>query len=91
VAAEDPHLVRGDLRFEPERALTDGSADGLASIRAIVNGAPGHLKPGGWLLLEHGYDQAGAVRDLLQAAGFHGLVSIQDLAGIPRVAGGTIG
>jgi release factor glutamine methyltransferase len=90
VAAGDPHLAAGDLRFEPQRALTDGSADGLASIRAIVDGAPGHLKPGGWLLLEHGYDQAEAVRGLLQAAGFRGLVSIQDLAGIPRVAGGTI-
>ena len=91
VAAGDPHLAQGDLRFEPVRALTDGSPDGLASIRAIVQGAPGHLKPGGWLLLEHGYDQAEGVRGLLQGAGFRDLVSIQDLAGIPRVAGGTIG
>jgi len=91
VAAGDPHLATGDLRFEPPQALTDGSADGLASIRAIVAGAPSHLNPGGWLLLEHGYDQAEAVRGLLQAAGFRSLVSIQDLAGIPRVAGGTIG
>lgn len=90
VAAGDPHLTQGDLRFEPEQALTDGSLDGLGSIRAIVQGAPGHLKPGGWLLLEHGYDQAQAVRGLLQAAGFKRLVSIEDLAGIPRVAGGTI-
>jgi release factor glutamine methyltransferase len=91
VAAGDPHLGRGDLRFEPAQALTDGSADGLASIRAIVAGAPGHLNPGGWLLLEHGYDQAHAVRALLRAAGFLSPDSIQDLAGIPRVTGGTIG
>ena len=90
VASGDPHLARGDLRFEPRQALTDGSADGLASIRAIVAGAPAHLKPRGWLLLEHGYDQAAAVRAILEAAGFSGLVSIPDLAGIPRVAGGKI-
>lgn len=90
VAAGDPHLGEGDLRFEPAKALTDGSADGLDSIRAIVSGAPGHLNPGGWLLLEHGHDQASAVRELLAGAGFRGLVSIADLAGIPRVAGGTI-
>jgi release factor glutamine methyltransferase len=90
VAAGDPHLARGDLRFEPQGALTDGSADGLDSIRAIVAGAPGHLNPRGWLLLEHGYDQAPAVRELLEAAGYKDLVSIPDLAGIPRVAGGKI-
>ena len=90
VAAGDPHLAQGDLRFEPAKALTDGSADGLDSIRAIVSGAPGHLRPGGWLLLEHGYDQAPAVRRLLEEAGFGHLVSINDFAGIPRVAGGTI-
>jgi len=90
IAAPDPHLARGDLRFEPREALTDGSADGLASIRAIVAGAAGHLKPGGWLLIEHGYDQAPAVREILGAAGFSGLVSIPDLAGIPRVAGGKL-
>ena len=90
VAAGDPHLSRGDLRFEPQRALTDGSADGLDSIRAIAAGARAHLNPRGWLLLEHGYDQAGAVRAILEAAGFSGLVSIPDLAGIPRVAGGKI-
>jgi release factor glutamine methyltransferase len=88
VAAADPHLSQGDLRFEPPEALTDGSDDGLASIRAIVAGAPGHLKSGGWLLIEHGYDQAAACRSLLGAAGFADLVSIPDLAGIARVAGG---
>ena len=90
VAAGDPHLSRGDLRFEPQHALTDGSADGLASIRAIVAGASGHLNPRGWLLLEHGYDQAAAVAELLEASGFRDRVSIPDLAGIPRVAGGKI-
>jgi release factor glutamine methyltransferase len=90
VAANDPHLARGDLRFEPPQALTDGSADGLDSIRAIVEGARDHLNPGGWVLLEHGYDQAHAVAELLAAAGLRDLVSIPDLAGIPRVAGGNM-
>ena len=88
VAAGDPHLARGDLRFEPGQALTDGSADGLDSIRAIAAGAGAHLKRGGWLLLEHGYDQAEAVRAVLQQAGFDELESHPDLAGIPRVAAG---
>ena len=90
VAAGDPHLRQGDLRFEPSEALTDGSADGLASIRAIVAGAAAHLKPGGWVLLEHGYDQASSVRAILGDAGYADLVSIADLAGIPRVAGGKL-
>ena len=88
VAARDPHLGRGDLRFEPAAALTDGSSDGLDAIRAIVVGAPAHLEPGGWLLVEHGYDQKDAVMALLESAGFTGRFSIDDLAGIPRVAGG---
>jgi release factor glutamine methyltransferase len=88
VAAGDRHLAEGDLRFEPRASLTDGSADGLDSIRAIVSGAPGHLKSGGWLLIEHGYDQAPACRALLAGAGLTDLVSVPDLAGIPRVAGG---
>jgi release factor glutamine methyltransferase len=88
VAAADHHLAEGDLRYEPRGALTDGSADGLDSIRAIVSGASGHLKSGGWVLIEHGYDQARACRALLEDAGFAGLVSIPDLAGIARVAGG---
>ena len=90
VAAGDPHLGRGDLRFEPPGALTDGSADGLDSIRAVVAGAADHLAPGGWLLFEHGHDQAQASRQLLEAAGFHDLLSHADLAGIPRVAGGRV-
>ena len=90
VAANDAHLGQGDLRFEPAGALTDGSADGLDSIRAIVAGARDHLNPGGRLLLEHGHDQAAAVAALLREAGFASIVSIPDLAGIPRVAGGKL-
>ncbi|HEX3098641.1 MAG TPA: peptide chain release factor N(5)-glutamine methyltransferase [Usitatibacter sp.] len=90
VAAGDAHLSQGDLRFEPGVALTDGSADGLDSIRTIVSGAGGHLVPGGALLFEHGYDQAEAAARILADAGFTALVSIPDLAGIPRVAGGHL-
>jgi len=90
IAAGDKHLAQGDLRFEPAGALSDGSFDGLDSIRAIVAGARDHLNPRGWLLLEHGYDQARVVAQLLEAAGFAERISIPDLAGIPRVAGGKI-
>ena len=90
VAGNDGHLSQGDLRFEPQTALTDKSPDGLASIRAIVSGAPVHLKAGGWLFFEHGYDQRDACRGLLLKAGFVKLTSVNDLAGIPRVAGGQI-
>ena len=90
VAGGDAHLSMGDLRFEPQLALTDDSADGLRSIRAIIAGASAHLVPGGWLLLEHGYDQAVLCQALLLQAGFANLISIKDLAGIPRVAGGQI-
>ena len=90
VAEGDRHLAEGDLRFEPQSALTDGSRDGLDSTRAIIAGAAEHLNPGGWLLLEHGHDQSEAVESLLCAAGFQDVVSISDLAGIPRVAGGKI-
>lgn len=89
VAVGDPHLAAGDLRFEPCGALTDGSADGLDSIRAVVAGAPEYLAPGGWVLLEHGFDQGDRVRELLLEAGFTERAAIADLAGIPRVAGGT--
>jgi release factor glutamine methyltransferase len=90
VAARDPHLAEGDLRFEPRQALTDESADGLASLRAIVAGAASHLNPGGWLLVEHGYDQAADVAALLAGAGLAQPLSIPDLGGIPRVAGARI-
>ena len=86
----DPHLAQNGLPFEPQTALTDGvqGGDGLACIRAIVDGAPAHLSPGGWLLMEHGYDQAVQVRNLLAAAGFTGVASWRDSAGIERVSGG---
>jgi len=84
VAAGDPHLPA--LRHEPTSALVAG-ANGLDDLRAIVQAAPALLAPGGWLLLEHGWDQAAAVRDLLTAAGLHGAVSRRDLAGIERCSG----
>jgi len=87
VAAEDPHLSQGDLRFEPQRALA-GGADGLDCIRAIVASAGAHLSAGAWLLFEHGYDQAEACRALLQAGGYREVQSWPDLAGIARVSGG---
>ncbi len=85
IADDDPHLAA--LRHEPRSALTSG-ADGLDDIRAIVAGAPAHLRPGAWLLLEHGHDQADAVRALLQAQGFSAVDSRKDLAGIERCSGG---
>jgi release factor glutamine methyltransferase len=90
VAAADPHLTMGDLRFEPQRALV-GGADGLDCIRAIVSKARAHLHDGAWLLFEHGYDQAEACRALLQAQGYREVQSWPDLAGIPRVSGGGAG
>jgi release factor glutamine methyltransferase len=87
IAAGDAHLAQGDLRFEPAGALTD-HADGLSALRIIIAGAARHLAPGGWLLLEHGYDQAAAVRALLAEAGHADVQSWRDLAGIERVSGG---
>ena len=63
-------------------------ADGLDDLRAIIGQAPARLRPGGWLLLEHGYDQAEAVRALLAGAGFQRVASRRDLAGIERCSGG---
>ncbi len=83
----DPHLAEGDLRFEPTMALSDG-ADGLDAYRAIVAGAAAHLRPGGGLYVEHGWDQAGPVCELLQQAGARAVHSLPDLAGILRVSGG---
>jgi release factor glutamine methyltransferase len=85
VAADDPHLDRGDLRFEPRLALAAGP-DGLSALREIAAGSPARLRPGGWLLLEHGYDQAEAVAGLVAAAGFKEYFLRRDLGGIPRVA-----
>lgn len=89
IPAGDPHLTRGDVRFEPISALVSGS-DGLHDIRHIAAHAPDYLESGGWLLLEHGYDQAAQVRELLQQAGFDVVFSACDLAGIERASGGRI-
>lgn len=90
IVAGDRHLGEGDLRFEPIDALTD-HADGLSALRTITARAVSHLTADGWLLMEHGYDQAQPVRALLDAAGFGKVQSWRDLAGIERVSGGQIG
>lgn len=87
IAANDPHLCQGDLRFEPGAALTDG-ADGLRDLRAIVQDAAAWLRKPGALFLEHGWDQGPALRQLLAQAGYDQVHSINDLAGIERVSGG---
>jgi len=87
IASHDVHLGQGDLRFEPPGALTD-YADGLDALRVIIGGAARRLKPGGALWLEHGYDQAAAVRKLLVDKGFGQVESRRDLAGIERISGG---
>jgi hypothetical protein len=89
VAAEEPHLQQGDLRFEPAPALASGN-DGLADIRQIVAGSADYLRSGGWLLFEHGYDQAHASRDLLVDTGFVEVFARADIAGLSRVAGGRL-
>ena len=85
IADADPHLAA--LTHEPLQALAAG-ADGLDDIRQIIEQAPGHLLAGGWLLLEHGYDQADRVRELLEQRGFLQVQSRRDLAGIERCSGG---
>ena len=87
VAAGDPHLAH--LQYEPQLAIESG-ADGLDAMRLVAQGAPEHLLPGGWLLVEHGMGQQGAVRALLEAAGLETASGWPDLAGIPRVAGGRV-
>lgn len=89
VAEEDPHLSRGDLRFEPAIALASGS-EGLDAIRAIVAAAPAHLAVGGALALEHGHDQAAAAQSRLRESGFRAVASARDLAGIERVTYGFL-
>ena len=84
VADADPHLAQGDVRFEPRRALAAGG-EGLDAIRIIARTADSVLKPGGHVLLEHGYDQAETVRALLRGAGFTDIATFSDLAGRPRV------
>lgn len=85
IAAADPHLAA--LAHEPLQALASGT-DGLDDLRTIIGQAGERLKPGGWLLLEHGYDQASAVCDLLRSSGFGEVQSRRDLAGIARCSGG---
>jgi len=87
VAGDDPHLGLGDLRFEPASALV-ADEQGLADLRRIIAAAPDHLAPGGWLLLEHGFEQAPAVRELLAARGFRSIETRRDLAGQERISGG---
>ena len=88
VAAGDTHLAQGDVRFEPRTALISG-ADGLDDIRRICAQTKAHLKSEGWLMFEHGYDQAMQARALLQQAGFEEIFSARDLSGIERVSGGA--
>ena len=85
IHADDPHLAQGDLRHEPPSALASG-ADGLDAIRTIIAGAQAHLVPAGWLLLEHGWTQAAAVRGLLEGAGFAEVSTQRDLEGRDRVS-----
>lgn len=87
IEADDPHLARGDLRFEPASALASGP-DGLDDIRRIVTDARRHLLPGGWLLFEHGWNQGEACRALLEAAGYGEVFTAQDLEARDRVSGG---
>lgn len=89
IAPDDPHLERGDLRFEPRSALAAGEA-GLADLRRIATAAPQHLVAGGWLLLEHGHEQGAAVRALLTQQGFACVETRRDLGGQERVTGGRL-
>ena len=89
IAEGDCHLTQGDLRFEPRSALVSG-VDGLDDIRRIVQDAPNYLKPNGWLMFEHGYDQAQSVATLLKGNDFSQIDHAQDLAGTLRVTFGSI-
>ena len=89
VAEGDPHLSRGDLRREPRTALVSG-CDGLDAIREIAADATRHLLPGGWLMLEHGWDQGAAVRALLRDTGLQDVATAPDLEGRERVTSGCL-
>lgn len=84
IVEDDPHLSCGDLRFEPRTALASAQ-QGLHDIRRIAGAAPAHLLPGGWLALEHGYDQGAAVRGILDDAGFTSVETRRDLSGHERI------
>lgn len=87
IAAGDPHLLQGDLRHEPVMALSPGP-DGLEALREITAGALSHLQPGGWLIVEHGYDQGQAVRELFLQAGFEAVDTLVDLEDRDRITEG---
>lgn len=87
IAEDDPHLLKGDLRFEPALALASG-ADGLDLIERMIAAAPARLADGGRLLMEHGWNQSEAIRARLSAAGYQDIATHLDLAGQPRVTGG---
>jgi release factor glutamine methyltransferase len=89
IAEQDPHLMQGDVRFEPRGALVAG-ADGLSAIRVIAADARRHLRRGGFLLLEHGYDQAPAVRAALAGQGYKAVTTCLDLQGQPRISFGKV-
>lgn len=89
IAQDDEHLKQGDLRFEPISALASG-VDGLDDIRKIIQDAPDYLKTNGWLMLEHGFDQADSVATLLKARGFNQIAHVKDIAGRLRVTFGAI-
>ncbi len=87
VGSNDLHLGKGDLIHEPSHALASG-LEGLDAIRIIVAGAHSHLQPGGWLILEHGYDQSGSCQTILTEAGLEQVFTLSDLAGQTRITGG---
>ena len=91
IADGDKHLAEGDLRFEPAIALSDKTPDakGFAALQHIIDGAPKHLKKGGWLLFEHGFDQAKMAEDALKSGSFRHIFTQKDLAGCDRVSGGV--
>lgn len=89
VASDDPHLAQGDVRFEPREAL-DAGPDGLNDLRRIIGHAPDRLMPGGWLILEHGFEQGEAVRGLLGAMGFDAVHTRRDLSGLERASLGRM-
>lgn len=89
VAMDDPYLLTGDLRHEPRLALVAGT-DGLGALRHLIQHAPEHLQPGGWLLLEHGYAQGTAVRELFEKRGYDQITTHRDLAGHERVSLGCV-
>ncbi len=90
VAANDPHLQAGDARFEPRQALVSGTT-GYECIETIIAQSPRYLAPGGWLLFEHGHQQAPRSRELLESAGYGSISSLRDLGGIERVSVGQVG